>query len=241
MRPRIALASLAAVSSIIGLTALVAEQPTFREQPLALWRQKLHDPAVSVRQHAAAAFAEMDVALAKAGLSELTEALRDENSRVRFFAARALGQIGPEARAALPQLRKLVSPDGNVSVASAAGTAIAGIDPDFPELADVVRVLIRNDQALGKMSAKSPSLAGEFLQKHPDLAVQHAVLLLDSDDKVLRERAAGSSPPLARQRGNARNRVCSRLPMTTIRASAPLPSTHSTGSPPAPFSRCSRR
>jgi len=221
MRAMMLLASLMA-ASIAGLRPAIAES-TFREQPLAYWKMKLLDPSLAVRQSAAATFADMDPAMAKEGLDELVGALKDDDARVRFLAARTLGKIGAEAKPALPELLKLVAPEANVYVASAAGVAIASIDPEFPALPNVVRVLVQSEQPLGKSLKKSPSLSGEFLERFPELAVRHTVPLLESDDSAIRRHAAqvlAAAGPTARDAGEAALLAALHDPDDAIRAAA---------------------
>jgi HEAT repeat protein len=202
MRALIVVASLAA-TLITGLSAADAES-TFRNHPLEYWKKRLHDSSLAARQNAAAAFAEMDPAVAKEAFVELVQALRDDDPRVRFLAARTLGRIGADAKPALSELFKLVAPDANVYVASAAAVAIAGIDLEFPALPDVVRVLVRSEQPLGDSLKPSPSLSGEFLERFPELSVRLTVPLLESDDTVVRRNAArvlASAGPPARESG----------------------------------------
>jgi HEAT repeat protein len=60
----------------------------------------------------------------------LGEALTHEKARVRFQAALALERIGPEAKAAIPQLKKLLS-DPATGVRTQAMDALKAIDPEL--------------------------------------------------------------------------------------------------------------
>jgi HEAT repeat protein len=201
MRTTILFASLAASALVVPFRAPAEE--TYRDQPLSYWRQKLHDPRLEERRRAAASFAMMDSAIAKEGLAELIAALGDDDAQVKYFCAETLGKIGPESRPALPELVKLAGSEKNLFLTSVAGVAIASIDPDCPELPKVVRILVRQEQALGKSATRVPSLAGAFMSKFPDLTIRHTVPLLESEDVLLRCNAArvlGAAGPPARER-----------------------------------------
>ena len=57
----------------------------------------------------------------------LTELLRDRDSRVREAAARALGLMGPKAKAAIPGLKELLQ-DQDEAVSQAAAAALQRIE-----------------------------------------------------------------------------------------------------------------
>lgn len=244
-------------SLLIGTSS--AGGPLFRGEPLCGWRMQLHDPSVEARRQAGEAFRDMDVALLKQAIEELTRAVTDEDVQVRrsvaqalskvgpaatsaipalikasemkqgdprfvFWAryhaiaalgnigprakeaipvltrqlgsgdpldeyrAEALGKIGPEARVALPALVKLFRAANQPGAQSHAGIAIAQIDPQAPELPEIVRGLVRA-QAFTKCVGPTPELNRAFLQLFPDLALKHTIPLLKSDDKTLRIHA----------------------------------------------------
>src|SRR5207247_2612770 len=78
----------------------------------------LTDADENVRIHAAARLTEMP--LEAGSVPALIEALKDLNSTVRDHAALCLGNLGPEAVAAIPALRQLVNdPEGRRSGAVA--------------------------------------------------------------------------------------------------------------------------
>ena len=64
----------------------------------------------------------------KRAIPLLTKGLSHERAEVRAEAAQALGEIGPNAASALPELKKLLD-DGDRVVASAAKAAVAAIEP----------------------------------------------------------------------------------------------------------------
>jgi HEAT repeat protein len=68
-----------------------------------------------------------DAALAERATPELIKGLSSEREMVRLEAARTLGALGPEAKVALPALRKF-SEDANPAVAEAVVKAIAAIE-----------------------------------------------------------------------------------------------------------------
>jgi HEAT repeat protein len=202
MRMLIFFASLAALALVVPFRASAEE--AYRELPLSYWRQKLRDPQLKERRSAAASFAMMDSAMAKEGLADLIAALGDEDAQVKYFCAETLGKIGPDARPALPELVKLAGSEKNLFLTSAAGVAIASIDPESPDISKVVGILVRHEQALGKSATRVPSLAGAFLSKFPELTIRHTVPLLESDDRLLRCNAArvlAAAGPPARELG----------------------------------------
>lgn len=68
---------------------------------------RLSDRRPAVRRHAAGAL----VDLGSVAVPEVRKALRSENPRTRWLAARVLGRLGPRARAALADLGGLVTGD----------------------------------------------------------------------------------------------------------------------------------
>jgi HEAT repeat protein len=66
----------------------------------------------------------------------LGKALKDDDESVRYRVARALGHIGPDAKAAIPALiEALKEPDARVRVAAA--EALMEIDPEAAKKAGV--------------------------------------------------------------------------------------------------------
>ncbi len=61
-------------------------------------------------------------------ISKLVKDLRDQRINVRAAAARALGRIGPEAKAAVPALSKALK-DNNADVRRAAARALKQMQP----------------------------------------------------------------------------------------------------------------
>ena len=66
--------------------------------------------------------------LGSAGVAGLIKALKSDDDDLRWRAAWALGQIGPAAKQAVPELQALL-PDLNWHVREAAAKAIPLIDP----------------------------------------------------------------------------------------------------------------
>jgi HEAT repeat protein len=64
---------------------------------------------------------------AKASVTPLVDCLKDGNPNVRLFACTILGNIGPDAAAALPALRDLQN-DSNANVQNSARAAIGRIE-----------------------------------------------------------------------------------------------------------------
>lgn len=113
-------ASLNDPSPTVQVAALLKLSELGREgesaAPVALERLKSKDK--SVRRHAALAVSRL--ARPAEAVPALTAALRDPDVEVRRQAAIGLGELGPEARTALPELEKLSKdPDPCASVATA--------------------------------------------------------------------------------------------------------------------------
>lgn len=70
---------------------------------------------------------------AKDAVPALVEALKDNDSAVRSYAASTLGKIGPAARDAVPALKALSENDPNPDVRGVAATALLAIrKPNVP-------------------------------------------------------------------------------------------------------------
>ena len=82
----------------------------------------------------------------------LSEALRDEAEIVRFWAAKALGNIGPEARQATGPLLSVLG-DADPNVRWEAITAIAKIDPGAITEDDWSRLLADSDPGVRQRAA----------------------------------------------------------------------------------------
>ncbi len=83
---------------------LTADEPKHDGQPLSYWKSQLQDAKVDARQYAADAFVQMERAMAKGAVAELAAALKDEDARVRWSSAQALGRLGVDAAPAVPEL-----------------------------------------------------------------------------------------------------------------------------------------
>jgi HEAT repeat protein len=105
-----------AVSALIH-TALWDEDPAVRvEAAVSLWKIERKGPLV---------------------IPVLSEALAAENELICWMAADALGQIGPEAREAVPALRRALQRDFKVSlIKTGVILALERIDPQAKEEAD---------------------------------------------------------------------------------------------------------
>ena len=102
----------------------------------------LHDPDQEERTCAAYALGKI-CARPEIAIPALISALGDSVERVRFTAAKALGEFGPAARAAVPILKSWVPPDdgsGDFTFSEAvqnAQIAIENISPSNSELCDL--------------------------------------------------------------------------------------------------------
>ena len=66
---------------------------------------------------------------AKPAVTALIEALDDPDAAVRFPVTVALGEIGPDAAAAVPRLKQMMFEEINDEIAAAARRAIRHIQP----------------------------------------------------------------------------------------------------------------
>lgn len=156
----------------------------------------LKDENKYVRIYAASALAGIDPALtAKAVLPVLLESLRhrgrpgDQTWLVRLRAAQALARIGPDAKGAIPALRKALK-DEKEQVRTHAASALAGIEPALtaeavlPVLIELLEhpgpwggqgwcVRFRAAEALGRIGADAkpaiPALREALTDDHEDV------------------------------------------------------------------------
>jgi HEAT repeat protein len=75
-------------------------------------------------------------AIGKDAAPELTEALKDNDARVRRVAAEVLGRIGPDAKTAVPGLLEACK-DKDGTVREEAATAVKRIDPEAAKKAKI--------------------------------------------------------------------------------------------------------
>jgi HEAT repeat protein len=104
------------------------QEPASRGRPLSEWIAELKAPAPSTRNAAAYEIASMGAA-AKAAVPALIEALDDPDAAVRFPVTVALGEIGPDAAAAVPRLQQMMFEEINDEIAAGARRAIRHIQP----------------------------------------------------------------------------------------------------------------
>jgi HEAT repeat protein len=107
---------------------------------LAVVLECLADPSATVRCNAARALG-MNFPAKQAGVVDgLVKALRDSDDLVSIDAAEALGRLGPDAAAAVPELVAVVSdPDRDEGLHSAAIEALGLMGPAAVNAVDVVR------------------------------------------------------------------------------------------------------
>src|SRR5699024_2971357 len=84
----------------------------------------------------------------------LTDALKDSDNTVRGLAADALGEIGPDAKAALPMLLKMLT-DANASVRARAAFALGGVGANAEETAPALAHLIKDKDDDVRLNAVS--------------------------------------------------------------------------------------
>ena len=128
--------ALGALTLILALTtgrasaqdAAGAKEPVSRGRPLSEWIADLKASAPATRNAAAYEIAGLGPA-AKPAVPALIEALDDPDAAVRFPVTVALGEIGPDAAAAVPRLKQMMFEEINDEIAAAARRAIRHIQP----------------------------------------------------------------------------------------------------------------
>ena len=128
--------ALGALTLILALTtggasaqnAAGGEEPVARGRPLSELIADLKAAAPATRNAAAYEIAGLGPA-AKRAVPALIEALDDPDAAVRFPVTVALGEIGPEAAAAVPRLKQMMFEEINDEIAAAARRAIRHIQP----------------------------------------------------------------------------------------------------------------
>ena len=128
--------ALGALTLILALTtggasaqnAAEGEEPVARGRPLSELIADLKAAAPATRNAAAYEIAGLGPA-AKPAVPALIEALDDPDAAVRFPVTVALGEIGPEAAAAVPRLKQMMFEEINDEIAAAARRAIRHIQP----------------------------------------------------------------------------------------------------------------
>ena len=128
--------ALGALALILALTtgsasaqnAAGGQEPVSRGRPLSEWIADLKAAAPATRNAAAYEIASMGPA-AEPAVPALIEALDDPDAAVRFPVTVALGEIGPDAAAAVPRLKQMMYEEINDEIAAAARRAIRHIQP----------------------------------------------------------------------------------------------------------------
>jgi HEAT repeat protein len=128
--------ALGALTLILALTtggasaqnAAGGEEPVARGRPLSELIADLKAAAPATRNAAAYEIAGLGPT-AKPAVPALIEALDDPDAAVRFPVTVALGEIGPEAAAAVPRLKQMMFEEINDEIAAAARRAIRHIQP----------------------------------------------------------------------------------------------------------------
>jgi HEAT repeat protein len=128
--------ALGALTLILTLTtggasaqnAAGGQEPSSRGRPLSEWIADLKAAAPATRNAAAYEIAGLGPA-AKPAVPALIAALDDPDASVRFPVTVALGEIGPDAVAAVPRLKQMMFEEINDEIAAAARRAIRHIQP----------------------------------------------------------------------------------------------------------------
>jgi HEAT repeat protein len=108
--------------------AAKGQEPVSQGRPLSEWITDLKAAAPATRNAAAYEIASLGPA-AKPAVPALIEALDDPHAAVRFPVTVALGEIGPDAAAAVPRLKQMMFEEINDEIAAAARRAIRHIQP----------------------------------------------------------------------------------------------------------------
>ena len=146
---------------------------------------ELKDPDPRVRAAAACAVDYMErVPVSAALVAALTAALKDDHSRVRFRAARALKAVGPQAKPAIPALAEsLADPDRRVREAAAAAL---GERVGRPALPILVAALKANDPVKRAQAAYAMC----YLERAAEPASALLIEALGDEDATVRTAAA---------------------------------------------------
>jgi|GEM_PF-3975246 len=110
------------------------------------------------------------------------------NPRLDDATAFALCRLGTAAKPALPALKQLIRKDAPPEVLAHAGMAIAGLEPEAPEVKQAVTLLTPVERF--SKFAPPPFLKTEFLVRFPELTIRHVVPLLEDKDPLVRRGAA---------------------------------------------------
>ncbi|MGE3806225.1 MAG: HEAT repeat domain-containing protein, partial [Gemmataceae bacterium] len=119
-------------------------------------------------------------ALARSGLTILLEGLKDKDPSVRDHTLTALGQLGPLAKPAIPEMVRCLA-DPSTSVSHSAQFALQSVGP---EAAPAVLACLKSDDA------KVRRAAGRTIRWMRDLPVEPLIEALRSDDPYVRYSAA---------------------------------------------------
>ena len=122
-------------------------------------------------------------------MPDLIAALRDKDKWVRKAAAGALGDIGPEARAAVPALiRGLNDPDKNFQLGCLIG--LSGAGRNSPEVIQLCTAKLLSDPDPNTRSWTASALGGMAVE--PEAATKALVAALQDEAAGVRGSAAGS-------------------------------------------------
>jgi HEAT repeat protein len=143
-----------------------------------------HNPSPPESIWAACLLAQLAPELRPAFLDRLTEGLDGPHPWLQQHSARALGCLGPAARAALPRLEKAALEDEDAEVRSASAASLRRIGS--PDPAPFLKALASDDETRRKRALEALAELGPTAAE----AVPALISALDDDDGNLRAAAA---------------------------------------------------
>jgi len=182
--PLVVVSLLAASPSGAGIPA--PQEPYWNSKPLSFWMQALAGGEPMHRIEAAQSVAEIAIAhggaVATSAVPALVGNLSDPEPQVRQSAARALEQIGPAARPAIPALVRMFAADSASGARRGAGLALGRIDATTQEVVGQAALALQDGDRGVRQSAAVLLMASGPAVKAAAGALERA--LTDEDESV---------------------------------------------------------
>ncbi|HEV3444679.1 MAG TPA: HEAT repeat domain-containing protein [Gemmataceae bacterium] len=173
------------------------KEPEYNGQPLSHWLAWLKDKdSFEHRREATSALITMRSA-DKQTIAALIDALDDEQDFISSSVARILGQLGPQAKAAIPRLQDVVKSE-NVDRRIGAAHALWEIARQRSSL-QVLMEIVKNKNHMPARRASAALALGEIGPPAKDGVPSLKEALMD-EDEFLRLAAAGALWGISRQR-----------------------------------------